>query len=60
MKYPPCPKGVEVFWDNGRFVAVVDDDNGTQRNVALASRQTRRDAILDARAYLDMDNTAYD
>ena len=57
--YPPKPRGVDVFWDNGKFVAIVDD-HGTRRNVARHNAQTRRDAILGAREYLDMETLKYD
>ena len=60
MKDPPQPWGAEVFWDNGKYVAVIRDDLGTRRNVARYNAQTKRDAILDVREHLGLDNSKYE
>lgn len=60
MRYPPKPRAVEVFWDNGKYVAIVVDDRGVRRNVAPYNAQTKRDAILGARDYLGLDNSKYE
>ena len=59
-RYPYCPQGVEAFWDNGRYVAIIQDERGTRRNVALANAHTKREAILQARDYLGLDNSKYE
>jgi len=51
--YPYCPKCVDVFWDNGRYVAIVTDRHGTRRNVAGPYAHTKREAIFAARDYLE-------
>jgi len=46
-----APKHYDVFWDNGRWVAI---RNGrVRRNIAGCNCQTKRDAILAARADRD-------
>ena len=59
-RYPYCPVGVDVFWDNGQYVAIVTDAGGTRRNVAAHNAQTKRDAILGAREYLGLSNEQYE
>lgn len=61
--YPYCPKAVNVYWDNGEWVAVIDQSSTIHprlRNVAGHNCQTKRQAILDAREFLDLDNSNYE
>lgn len=58
-KYPYCPRTADVFWDNGKWVAIVTDDKGIRRNVATYNCNTKRQAILDARAHLGYEIDQY-
>ena len=42
---------IQVFWDNGEYVAVVEDAHGVRRNLSHGSR-TRREALRQAREIL--------
>lgn len=41
-------KPVEIFWDNGQYIAVVEDKNGHRRNCALLAK-TKIDAEISLR-----------
>jgi hypothetical protein len=43
-------KLVDIFWDNGKYVAVTDDGSGhCRRNYARYNCQTKIDAEIDIR-----------
>ena len=58
FNYPHCPKALDVFWDNGQWVAIVTDADGRRGNVALAAH-SRREAILQGREALGLETEAY-
>ncbi len=49
-------KDAEIFWDNGKFVAVVTDVAGTRRNIAPYNCQTKQDARQAVREWLDYEH----
>ena len=53
-RYPHKPAGIEVFWDNGKYVAIITGENGQRFNAADYNAQTKRDAINGAREHLGM------
>ena len=42
-------KDFEVFWDNGKWVAIAEDGTGTRRNYAPEGCKTSREAWEAAR-----------
>lgn len=63
--YPPIPKGVRVFWDNGKWVAIYRSSediakNRMGHNLAGTNAHTKKRAILDARAALDLEVLKYE
>jgi len=42
-------KQTEVFWDNGKFVAIADDGTGTRRNYAPYNCKTKNEAEIALR-----------
>lgn len=59
--YPYCPKYLNVFWDNGKYVALDERDrrNGQLPYNLAINAQTKRDAILQAREVLGLDNSQF-
>lgn len=51
MKTKPTLRGTEIFWDNGKFVAVITDGSN-RTNVARYNCRTKIDAEIDARNFL--------
>ena len=47
-------KDAEIFWDNGKYVAIITDHRGTRRNVAPYSCLTKAQAKNAVREYLGM------
>jgi len=39
----------DIFWDNGKYVAVRTGPDGVRRNIAPYNCQTKRDAVEAAR-----------
>jgi hypothetical protein len=39
----------DIFWDNGKYVAVRTEPNGTRRNIADYNCQRKADAVQAAR-----------
>ena len=46
----------DIFWDNGKYVAVRTGPDGVRRNIAPYNCQSKKDAVEAARQDRDMIN----
>ena len=51
-------KKAEIFWDNGNYVAIAEDETGTRRNYAPTNCKTKIDAEIAIREAWDISLTA--
>ena len=45
---------LEIFWDNGKYVAAADDGSGTRRDYAPYNCKTKIEAEIAVRQTFDM------
>ena len=59
MKKKYTMKDYDIFWDNGKYVAVRTGPDGVRRNIAVCG-ETKCDATIEARRDRDFLNGKFD